>query len=161
MCTVGCKNTQCEHNLANRTNRPHKPKTTPQQQQQTKHKDDVTSVACRGHDILGASVDGTVRRFDLRLGRCYADDLRHPVTCARVTSDGLCVLAACLDSAIRLLDKATGELLATYRGHRHEGVKMGAALLPGDSHVVGCGEDGERVVLCGCVLFCVRFEGVF
>jgi hypothetical protein len=58
---------------------------------------------------------------------------------------GLCVLAACLDSTLRLLDKKGGDLLATYQGHLHEGVQMDAALLPSDAYVVGSSEDGERL----------------
>lgn len=65
-------------------------------------------MAARGHEILAASVDGTIRRFDARIGRAYCDDVRHPVTAAVFTNDGLCVLAACLDSTLRLLDKQTG-----------------------------------------------------
>jgi hypothetical protein len=72
-------------------------------------------VAAQGPNIWGACVDGTVRRFDIRMGRLYTDDLHHPVTCVVPTGDGLCVLAACLDNALRLLDKGSGELLATYR----------------------------------------------
>ncbi|KIY97662.1 mitogen-activated protein kinaseorganizer 1 [Monoraphidium neglectum] len=106
-------------------------------------KDDVTSVAASGHEILGGSVDGTLRRFDIRVGRAYCDDVRHPVTSAVFSGDGLCLLAACLDSTLRLIDKATGELLASYRGHTHTGVKMGCALMPGDAFVVGASEDGR------------------
>ncbi|GBF92112.1 hypothetical protein Rsub_04459 [Raphidocelis subcapitata] len=106
-------------------------------------KDDVTTVAARGHEVLGGSVDGTLRRFDVRMGRAYTDDLRHPVTAAVYTGDGLCLLAACLDSTLRLVDKETGELLASYRGHTHTGVKMGCALMPGDAFVVGASEDGR------------------
>jgi mitogen-activated protein kinase organizer 1 len=58
--------------------------------------------------VLGGSVDGTLKRFDVRMGRAYSDDLRHPVTAALFTGDGLCLLAACLDSTLRLLDKETG-----------------------------------------------------
>lgn len=36
-----------------------------------------------------------------------------------------------------------GELLASYRGHTHTGVKMGCALMPSDAFVVGASEDGE------------------
>jgi mitogen-activated protein kinase organizer 1 len=59
--------------------------------------DDVMSVAVHGWEILGGSVDGTVRRFDVRLGRVYTDELHHPVTCVQVSHDGLCLLAASLD----------------------------------------------------------------
>jgi hypothetical protein len=41
-----------------------------------------------------------------------------------------------------------GELLASYRGHTHTGVKMGCALMPGDAFVVGASEDGARAQHC-------------
>jgi hypothetical protein len=49
--------------------------------------DDVTSVSAHGHEILAGSVDGTLRRFDVRMGRSYTDDLRHPVTAALFTGE--------------------------------------------------------------------------
>lgn len=106
-------------------------------------KDDVMSVTVQGAEIIAGSVDGTVRRFDIRRGRVYTDDLHHPVTHVAVSHDQLCVLAACLDSQLRLLDKGTGELLATYTGHQHESVKMECAITPSDAYVIGSSEDGE------------------
>mmetsp|Transcript_14765 Transcript_14765/g.39830 ORF Transcript_14765/g.39830 Transcript_14765/m.39830 type:complete len:322 (-) Transcript_14765:356-1321(-) len=106
-------------------------------------KDSVTSVVVRNAEIIACSVDGSVRRFDMRMGRMYVDELYQPVTCCAVSHDGQCVLAACLDSTLRLLDRSTGELLATYQGHVHESVKMDACLTPSDAHVVGSSETGE------------------
>lgn len=104
--------------------------------------DDVTSVLAVGHCILAGSVDGTLRRFDVRLGRQYVDALHHPISGLALTRDGLCVLAACLDSQLRLLDVEAGELLAAYTGHSHAATRMGCAVLAGDKAVVGCSEDG-------------------
>ncbi len=103
----------------------------------------MTSVVVRGWEIVASSVDGTVRRFDVRLGRMYVDELHHPITCVSASHDGLCLLAACLDSALRLLDKATGQLLASYHGHVHQSVKMDCCFMPSDAHVVGSSETGE------------------
>eukprot|EP00197_Chlamydomonas_leiostraca_P014689 CAMPEP_0202867786 /NCGR_PEP_ID=MMETSP1391-20130828/9621_1 /ASSEMBLY_ACC=CAM_ASM_000867 /TAXON_ID=1034604 /ORGANISM="Chlamydomonas leiostraca, Strain SAG 11-49" /LENGTH=313 /DNA_ID=CAMNT_0049547851 /DNA_START=81 /DNA_END=1019 /DNA_ORIENTATION=+ len=108
-------------------------------------RDSVTSVLVHGWEIIAGSVDGTVRRFDVRMGRVYTDELHHPVTSVAASHDGLCVLAACLDSTLRLLDKSTGELLSTYTGHVHSSVKMDCCLTPTDAHVVGCSETGEVV----------------
>ena len=128
-------------------------------------------------EILAASVDGRVRRYDVRAGCVAADDLDAPVrqgkggwvmalwgkgewvygfgrhephvpstadprpgprppppspppqtppSSACFTTDGQCVLAACLDSAVRLLDREGGALLATYTGERR-GVGAGWA----------------------------------
>lgn len=105
--------------------------------------DDVTSVLATEHAIIAGSVDGTVRRFDIRMGRMYTDDTHHPVSALALTQDGLCVLAACLDSCLRLLDIQAGELLASYKGHKHESVRMGCGFMADDQHVVGCSEDGK------------------
>lgn len=111
----------------------------------------MTSLVAVEHAILAGSVDGTIRRFDVRMGRIYTDELHHPVASLALSRDGLCVLAACLDSRLRLLDIQAGELLASYTGHTHESVRMGCAVTADDQHVVGCSEDGEccaAVVLC-------------
>lgn len=72
-------------------------------------------LKCRS-EILGSSVDGTVRRFDVRMGCMDVDQLGAPVTAMALSHDGNCVLASCLDARMRLLDKASGELLAQYSG---------------------------------------------
>ena len=43
----------------------------------------------------------------------------------------------------RLLDKGSGELLASYEGHTHQAVKLDCCLTPSDAHVVGGSESGE------------------
>lgn len=46
----------------------------------------------------------------------YVDQLHAAVTSMALSNDGNCVLASCLDARLRLLDKASGELLAQYKG---------------------------------------------
>ena len=46
-----------------------------------------------------------MRRFDVRMGMELSDALGAPVTCVAVSHDGNCILAACTDGALRLLDK--------------------------------------------------------
>ncbi|GLC44480.1 hypothetical protein PLESTB_000068800 [Pleodorina starrii] len=105
--------------------------------------DSVTCVAASGSSIFAGSVDGTVRRFDVRAGRAIADQLHHPVTGLALTRDGLCALSACTDSTLRLLDVASGQQLAAYRGHVHAAVKMDCCLTPSDAYVVGSSETGD------------------
>ncbi len=115
--------------------------------------DSVTSVVVHGCEIIASSVDGTIRRFDVRMGRMYVDELHHAITSVSVSHDGLCVLGACLDSTLRLLDKASGQLLASYTGHVHQSVRMDCCLTPDDAYVVGCSETGacvpKAVLQCG------------
>ena len=52
----------------------------------------------------------------MRAGSLVCDDLGQAVTCVTLSHDNLCTLAACLDGRLRLLDKASGALLAQYQG---------------------------------------------
>lgn len=76
----------------------------------------IVSCLFRSVQVLGGSVDGTVRQFDIRMGMMFTDTINEPVTGIAVSHDGNCILASCLDNSMRLLDKASGELLATYTG---------------------------------------------
>lgn len=88
------------------------------------------------------------------MGRAYTDALHHPVASLALSRDGLCVLAACLDSRLRLLDVEAGELLASYTGHTHASVRMGCAFTADDGHVIGCSEDGACVLGRACFASC-------
>ena len=90
-----------------------------------------------------ASVDGSVRTYDIRMGNMQADYLQDPVTSACFSHDKQCILAATLNSTIRLLDKETGELLADYTGHKNTEYKVDATLAFNDAHVVAGSEDGK------------------
>jgi WD40 repeat protein len=77
-------------------------------------RDSVTSVLAAQFEILAASVDGTIRTFDIRKGRMLTDMVDTPVTSIALSNDTNCVLASCLDSRLLLLERGTGELLNTY-----------------------------------------------
>lgn len=109
-------------------------------------RDSVMSVKMteRG-DIIAGSVDGTVRRFDVRMGQVTTDLVHHPVTCVAATKDGNCIVAACTDSCVRLLDRSGGDLLGEYRGHKHGSAKLDACFTESEGHIACCSEDGRVV----------------
>ena len=72
-----------------------------------------------------------------------ADCVGHPVTCVSYTNDGNCVLATCMDSKVRLFDKASGELLASYAGHKNSSYRVESCMTHGDAHVACGSEDGD------------------
>lgn len=74
-------------------------------------RDGVSSVKVSDHEVLAGSVDGRVRRYDLRMGQLFSDYVGSPITCTCFSRDGQCTLVSSLDSTLRLLDKDTGELL--------------------------------------------------
>eukprot|EP00967_Tisochrysis_lutea_P141729 scaffold260789_cov36-Tisochrysis_lutea.AAC.1 len=104
--------------------------------------DSLTSLAVSEHEVLTSSVDGVVRTYDLRMGMMVSDTLGAAVTNLALSRDGNCILAASLDARLRLLDKSTGGLLNTYKGHVHTQFKLGACLSHDDALVVGGSEDG-------------------
>ncbi|KAL6786084.1 hypothetical protein ACKKBG_A01335 [Auxenochlorella protothecoides x Auxenochlorella symbiontica] len=109
--------------------------------------DSVTSVTTNTAggraEVAAASVDGGVRRYDIRMGRLFTDALHVPVTHLAVSRDGAMLLAACMDSCIRLLDRAEGDLLMEFRGHKHASTRIECCLSPTDAHVFGASEDGR------------------
>uniref|UniRef100_A0A8B9FLG4 WD repeat domain-containing protein 83 n=1 Tax=Amazona collaria TaxID=241587 RepID=A0A8B9FLG4_9PSIT len=106
-------------------------------------KDGVSSVKLSSHEILSGSVDGHVRRYDLRAGQLYCDYVGSPITSVCFSKDGQCTLAASLDSTLRLLDKDTGELLGEYKGHRSTTYRLDCVLSEQDTHVGCASEDGH------------------
>ncbi|MQL89814.1 hypothetical protein Taro_022393, partial [Colocasia esculenta] len=107
----------------------------------------VMSIWLTKNEIIAGSVDGTVRTFDIRIGREVVDELGQPVNCISLSNDGNCVLAGSLDSTLRLLDRSNGELLQEYKGHTCKALhlksfKMDCCLTNTDAHVTGGSEDG-------------------
>jgi len=109
--------------------------------------DSVTSMFVNAHQVVAGSVDGTVRTYDLRAGVVRSDALGVPVTCVSASNDGACVLASCLDSAVRLLESASGAILNTYCGGGHvaKGMKLGSCLSRDDG-LVYSGSESDGIV---------------
>lgn len=106
-------------------------------------RDSVTSVVAGGPEIVAGSVDGTVRSFDARLGRCAVDTLGTAVACVRLSPDGGSILAGCMGGRAALLDRRSGCPLAEYRGHVQESCKLDCDLTDSGAHVVAGSEDGR------------------
>eukprot|EP00808_Paulinella_micropora_P029214 g48462.t1 len=106
-------------------------------------KDSVSSLKVGLESIRAGSIDGTIRYYDLRMGRVTTDHIGQPVTSISVSSDGNCTLASSTDSTLRLMDAETGELLNSYKGHLNKTYKVEAVLTKNDSHVVSGSENGD------------------
>ncbi|KAG8197012.1 hypothetical protein JTE90_004284 [Oedothorax gibbosus] len=105
-------------------------------------KDSVTSISVSDHEILTGSLDGCIRRYDLRKGQLYQDSLGCSINCVTFTKDDQCVLASCLDNTLRLVDKDGGEVLSEYVGHKNERYRIESCLNNADTLVVSGSEDG-------------------
>lgn len=104
--------------------------------------DSVSSVTLSAHEIVAGSIDGHVCTYDLRTGRVSRDALGPPIGHVALSTDQNCILAASLDSTVRLLDKSSGQVLCEYRGHTNTAFKLGACLSRDDARVLCGSEDG-------------------
>lgn len=105
-------------------------------------KDSVTSLSVSDHEIVSTSLDCCVRRYDLRVGKLFQDNIGCSLNCVKFTKDGQCTLVSCLDNTLRLIDKDCGEVLSEYVGHKNEKYKIESCLSDTDSHIVSGSEDG-------------------
>eukprot|EP00249_Psilotum_nudum_P017815 c26502_g1_i2 orf=557-1234(-) len=63
--------------------------------------DSVTSLVITTTEVIAGSVDGTVRTFDIRVGRETIDELGQPVTSISLSNDNNCILAGQLVNFFR------------------------------------------------------------
>ncbi|EGR44897.1 uncharacterized protein TRIREDRAFT_111610 [Trichoderma reesei QM6a] len=77
-------------------------------------RDSVTSLVVRGAEVVAGSVDGRVRSYDVRMGRCTTDVMGASVVSLDVTRDGKAMLVGSLDSKLRLMDRDNGTCLRAY-----------------------------------------------
>ncbi|KAH8146867.1 uncharacterized protein LAJ45_09241 [Morchella importuna] len=106
-------------------------------------KDSVSSVHIVAHEILTGSVDGRIRNYDIRMGRCFVDVIGYPVTCVTQSSDGNAVLVSALDGGIRLMDKINGQMLQSYRGHLNTDYRVRSCFGDRDKYAITGSEDGQ------------------
>jgi mitogen-activated protein kinase organizer 1 len=104
-------------------------------------KDSVSCVRIRGTEIAAASMDGCLRRYDLRNGQLTTDHMGAPISSVAWSHDGEVLLVSCLDGRRRLIDKATGAVLNKYEAPAKE-FAMEACFDNTDGFVIGGGEDG-------------------
>ena len=123
--------------------------------------DNVTSIlevrdaaGCSSY-IAASSLDGTVRTYDMRAGKCLTDSLGAPVGAIALSHDRNCILAALPSKSaaaatggggdLLLLERGGGSVLNRYSGsgHLHSVYRIIPALTSTDSHVIAPSEDGN------------------
>ncbi|KAI1106064.1 WD40 repeat-like protein [Jackrogersella minutella] len=105
-------------------------------------RDSISAVIVRGHEIVSGSVDGRVRTYDARVGRCVTDVVGPSVTSLCMTLDGKAILVGSLDSRIRLMDRENGNCLKTYAdpGWKNEDLRV-QSILGGKEQYVLAGDE--------------------
>ncbi|MDR3548589.1 MAG: hypothetical protein P4M11_10065 [Candidatus Pacebacteria bacterium] len=87
-------------------------------------KDSVSQIIATEDQILVACLDGFLRVYDIRMGMVTSDDMGGisrihdivvaPIIAMDISEDGNYVVCSCLDSKIRLFERETGDIIATY-----------------------------------------------
>ncbi|GAB9463835.1 hypothetical protein Gpo141_00001281 [Globisporangium polare] len=106
-------------------------------------KDSVTSMVVSDHEIIAGCVDGVVRTFDLRAGALFREHIDEPVVSVALSPDARFLLAGCLDSPIRLIDKHSGHERNSYRGHRMGSYRTESCFSTDGAFALSGSEDGK------------------
>lgn len=110
-------------------------------------KDGISRIRLNEFEIIVASLDGCVRRYDVRKGELTCDRLSDVSVIDVVqTKDAKCTLIACSDNILRLVDNDNGDVLAQYRGHRAEDFQIECGILSNDSQIVSGSAEGCAIV---------------
>lgn len=62
------------------------------------------------------------------------------------TKDGQCMVAACADNVLRLIDNDSGDILAQYKGHISEDYQIECGILSGDSKICSGSAEGCAII---------------
>jgi mitogen-activated protein kinase organizer 1 len=106
-------------------------------------KDSISSIRISDHEILSASYDTKVRRYDIRAGNLVTDCIGEVITCASFTKDNHCIVVSCSDGTIKLIDKDTGELLGEYEGLSKSDFCLESSVNFDDTMVLSGSNDGR------------------
>lgn len=109
-------------------------------------KDCITGLAVNQHKIITSSLDGTIRQYDLRMEKLTADQIGKPITHISLTKDGQCVVAACEDDTIRLIDTDSGDELQKFTGHVTGGFRIECGVIANDTKVISGTTGGDVLI---------------
>ena len=109
--------------------------------------DAVLSVSAN-HDfqIFVASVDGVLRTYDVRNRQLLQDNFESIISHVGLSQDKECLVVSTLNDSIRVTQRDTGNVLATYKGHTNSKYKSECTFSKNDKAVVGTSEDGSVYV---------------
>ncbi|QUC18877.1 uncharacterized protein UV8b_03118 [Ustilaginoidea virens] len=119
-------------------------------------RDAITCLVVRGPEIVTGSVDGRVRSYDVRMGKCTTDVMCGSVTSLDLTKDGRTMLVSTLDSKVRLMDRDNGTCLRAYSdpSWKNEEIRIQSVLghrekyvIAGDEMTAEPGSNGEGRIL--------------
>ncbi len=102
---------------------------------------DAMALNSNGSWALTGSMDGTIKRWETRTGKCVASWMGHKVATIVINEDDTWALTGSLDGTIKRWKIVTGECLATWEGHK--GRIKTISLGPDESWVLTGSSDGS------------------
>lgn len=110
-------------------------------------KDSITAIIVTDCKIITSSLDGVIRSYDLRMGEMVCDSIGgESITDISLTKDGQCLVAACRDDRVRLIDTDSGDMLSEYSGHQTSDFLVECGVLSNDSQIVCGSAEGNAFV---------------
>lgn len=109
-------------------------------------KDCITGIIVTDFKITVSSLDGCIRHYDLRAGELTSDCIGPSIVHMAQTKDGQCIVAACSDDVLRLVDNDSGQLLASYKGNKTEDFQIECGILSNDSQIIAGSTDGCAII---------------
>ncbi|WFD20033.1 hypothetical protein MCAP1_002277 [Malassezia caprae] len=105
-------------------------------------RDAILSIAVLPGMVHTASVDGTLRAYDVRMGELRTDVIDDPITSLTPTQDGAAMLLSMLNSTHRLMDLTDGTQLQQYKDHSQTSFRCHSTLSLDESLVLAGDETG-------------------
>ncbi|KAK8810028.1 hypothetical protein WA538_003580, partial [Blastocystis sp. DL] len=105
--------------------------------------DSITSICMDDTSIVTGSVDGTVRSYDIRMGKLYEERTGVPICSVSLSKDNQCIVASTTSSSVLCFERASGLLLNEYRGHICEEYKIESILNNTDEYIITGSENGK------------------
>lgn len=105
-------------------------------------KDCITGLIVTQYQIISSSLDRGIRQYDIRACKLITDLIASPINHIAATKDGQCVVAACEDDTIRLIDFESGDELQKFKGHKTEGFRIECGVIANDTRVLSGSTDG-------------------
>lgn len=109
-------------------------------------KDCITGIIVTDHQIITSSLDGCIRRYDIRAAEMISDSIGPPIVHMVQTKDGQCIVGAFADSVIRLIDNDSGSMLSQYKGHRTDDYQIECGILSNDSQIISGSAEGCAII---------------
>lgn len=106
-------------------------------------KDSVSEIQFDGEQMIVSSIDGNIRCFDLRKGQLTEDSVNMAITKFSFSTDKRLISLNCQDSQIRVVERGSGNLLATLSGnHKSEFYSTKSQFSWDDGLVITGSDDG-------------------